>query len=152
MKFALNRDRVLPTKQGHTIDFKKGVLTHVPPECYEEVIAIGATPETEFEPEPPKNSNEPTDPAERKAKLMAGFAAVVKINARDSFAANGAPKPAALFEQIGFNLDQREMAALWFEFVQTRNDADAVAEAELKAEAEAAAAKAKADAAEAKKK
>lgn len=151
MKFVLHKDRVVPTRHGHTIDFKKGVLTHVPPECHDDVIAIGAVPETEFEPEPPKNSNEPTDPAERKAKLMAGFAVIVKINGRESFAANGAPKPAALFEQVGFHIEQRELTTLWLEYVQTRDQiaADALAEADAKAQAEldaeVAAAKLKAD-------
>lgn len=48
MKFTLNRDRVHASVLGLSVEFKKGVPTHVPPELYAEVQAIGAVPEDEI--------------------------------------------------------------------------------------------------------
>ena len=39
MKFTLNRDRVHASVLGLSVEFKKGVPTHVPPELYAEVQA-----------------------------------------------------------------------------------------------------------------
>ena len=48
MKFTLNRDRVHASVLGLSVEFKKGVPTHVPPELYAEVQAVGAVPEDEM--------------------------------------------------------------------------------------------------------
>ena len=45
MKFTLNRDRVHASVLGLSVEFKKGVPTHVPPELYAEVQAFGAVPD-----------------------------------------------------------------------------------------------------------
>ena len=49
MKFTLNRDRVHASVLGLSVEFRKGVPTHVPPELYAEVQAIGAVPDDEIE-------------------------------------------------------------------------------------------------------
>ena len=80
MKFTLHRDRIVPTTRGHFIEFKKGEPTYVPPDCYDEVIAIGAVPEEELvEPERPADS-EPTDPIARRSALFDAFDAIVLRN------------------------------------------------------------------------
>ena len=48
MKFTLNRDRVHASVLGLSVEFKKGVPTHVPPELYAEVQAFGAVPDDEI--------------------------------------------------------------------------------------------------------
>ena len=72
MKYSLNRNHTLNTTTGHTIAFKKGELTHVPTEAVAAVLAIGGVPETDA-PETIHLSKEPTNPAVRKAMLMAAI-------------------------------------------------------------------------------
>jgi hypothetical protein len=45
MNFILNRDRTVVSTLGHSVEFKKGVPTYVPPVLYAEVSAVGAMPE-----------------------------------------------------------------------------------------------------------
>ena len=48
MRFQLHRNKVVASKFGHTIEFVKGQLVHVPKEAWEEVVAVGAVPESEL--------------------------------------------------------------------------------------------------------
>lgn len=115
MEFVLHRDMLLATRQGHTIEFKKGEPTHVPPECYKEVIAVGGVPSEEI-PEPPRNSNEPADPEARKAKIFEAFTTLIERNERGSFTATGIPKSDSLTDILGFRVDVNERDELWTEY------------------------------------
>lgn len=117
MNFTLGRDKTVATLQGHTIVFKKGEPTHVPPECYKEVIAVGAIPEEEV-PEPARNENEPKDPEARKAKIFQAFKTIKEGNIRDNFGGTGTPKVEAVSTIVGFRIDSRERDALWQEFIK----------------------------------
>lgn len=113
MKFTLARDRVIVTPHGHSIEFKKGVPTYVPPVCYEDVQAAGAVPEEEL-PEPEvKVGAEPQDPAERKLMLQAALEQVVKGNIREQFTAGGAPHTKALSNILGWTVSNRERDLAW---------------------------------------
>jgi len=118
MKFVMHKDKVISTRQGLSYRFLKGVPTHVAPECFDEVIAAGGTPESEIEEAKPKNVNEPSDPADRKTKIMQAFVVVKKENARNAFTAIGVPKPETMFEKIGFKVEGKELHMLWTEFLQ----------------------------------
>lgn len=117
MRFALHRDRTICTTLGHSIQFKKGELTYVPPEAHNDVIAVGAIPEEELpEPEQAASSNEPNDPAERRAAVYDAFEAVILRNNRDDFAASGSPNAKVLNDILGWPLSAKERTSLWAQF------------------------------------
>lgn len=134
MKYSLNRNHTLQTTTGHTIEFKKNELTHVPPEAVGAAVAIGAVPETDA-PETVHMSREPTNPAVRKAMLMAAMGQVVDSGGRDDFSGTGAPHQRAIAAIVGFSIDERARNALWDEYMQGKAAAD---EARLEAERDAA--------------
>lgn len=134
MKYSLNRNHTLNTTTGHTIAFKKNELTHVPPEAVGAAVAIGAVPETDA-PETIHMSREPTNPAVKKAMLMAAIGQIVDAGGRDDFSGTGAPHQRAIAAIVGFSIDERERNALWDEYMQGKAAAD---EARLEAELDAA--------------
>ena len=116
MMFTLNRDRVVPTMAGRSIEFKKNVPTHVPPQCHAEVIAACAIPESEIE--EPKGLL-PVAPAgtERLNAIKAALQAVAARGQREDFTASGAPHLGVLAGILGFAIDQRERDAVWTEML-----------------------------------
>jgi len=122
MKFALNRDRILATTKGHTIEFKKGELTHVPPECYDEAIAIGAVPESEIEDDANTGPRRPESELELRQQVFAAFDAMVLKNEREDFTAGGAPHPKALSARLGWRIDAKERDTLWAAYQQRDKD------------------------------
>lgn len=124
MKFVLNRNRVVASVHGHVINFIKGEPTHVPPEMYQEVIAVGGVPEDDVDLDPPKRSavNEPVDPVEREAALFAAFEALVLRNKREDFTAGGQPHPKALARELGWQVSNKERDLTWVKF-QTADNA-----------------------------
>lgn len=116
MKFTSHRNMVVTSTLGHTIEFKKGEPTHVPLEMHQAVIEKGAIPEEHIEEAEIPPSAEPTDPAERKAKIFEAFAAMVLRGDRESFTGTGLPQKQALASQLGFILDNKERDALWHEY------------------------------------
>lgn len=119
MKFMMHRDRTIPSTSGHCIEFKKGVLTHVPPCMYEEVMAAGAVPEEELNlDEKPKDENtEPQDPTVRKKALFETFAKIVTRNRREDFSASGAPHHKVVASELGWaTLHAKELNPAWTEF------------------------------------
>ena len=117
MKFTLGRDRSYASVLGHAVEFKKGVPTHVPPELYAEVQAIGAVPEDDIaEAVPAIKTNEPADPSKRKADIFAAFEMLALRNARGDFTAGGAPRDPALVPGLGWELGGKEGGVLWAEF------------------------------------
>lgn len=117
MKFTLGRDRSYASVLGHAVEFKKGVPTHVPPELYAEVQAIGAVPEDDIvEAAPAIKTNEPADPDKRKADVFAAFEMLALRNARGDFTAGGTPRDQALDPVLGWKLSAKERDVLWAEF------------------------------------
>ncbi len=117
MKFTLNRDHVHASTLGLSVGFKKGEPTHVPPELYAEVQAIGAVPDDEI-PEPASGvkTNEPTDPVKRKEEIFAAFEMLALRNDRGDFTAGGAPHGNALESILNWKLGAKERDTLWTEF------------------------------------
>lgn len=125
MKFKLHRDMTVATTKGHVIEFAKGVLTYVPPEAYNEVIAVGAIPEDELPEDDKAASDEPTDPAERQAAVFAAFEAIVLKNVREEFGASGSPTGKAVNAALGWGLPSQERLRYWNAFVEARGEAKA---------------------------
>lgn len=124
MKFVLHRDRTIASTFGHAIEFKKGVLTEVPPLMHAEVLAAGGVPESELdlEPKKPEAVTEPTDPNERKKAVFAMFEKVVLRNKRDDFTAGGAPHGKVLALELGWTLPNKERDLLWVAYAQRDKD------------------------------
>lgn len=116
MKFILNRDRVVASALGHSVSFKKGELTHVPPELYSEVIAAGAVPEDELVENLAPKADHPTDPGDREALIFAAFETLVLRNSSDDFTAGGSPKESVLNAAVGFKVPAKEREAAWAKF------------------------------------
>lgn len=116
MEFVLNRDKILSSTLGHTIEFKKGVKTHVPKELWAAAQGIGAIPAEELPEETKPESKEPLDPIERKAVIFKTFESLVLGAKREDFTGNGAPHAKALLREMGFSIDNKERDILWQEF------------------------------------
>lgn len=138
MNFVLAKDMRVVSIFGHTIEFKKDVPTHVPPEAWKEVQAVGAIPEDALPEAAPSNSREPKDPADREAAIMAAFDAIALAGNRNDFSGNGMPSGGAVLEFAGFRIEPKERDMLWTKFVQNKpqNDADKAAAAAAAKEAE----------------
>lgn len=123
MKFTMSRDRTYASTLGLAIEFKKGEPTHVPPELYAEVQAIGAVPEDEIQ-EPKANSltKEPSDPNKRKEDIFTAFEMIALRNGRDDFTAGGAPRDQVLESVLGWKLSAKERDMLWTEFKVGKKD------------------------------
>jgi hypothetical protein len=113
MEFILNRDKVLSSIKGHTIEFKKGEPTYVPVDMHSEAMAIGAMPTGDLPDEPEIEGGAPTDPAERERVIMEAMEQLVLRNQRGDFIASGLPNVAALKDLMGFSIHHKERDTVW---------------------------------------
>lgn len=112
---VLNRNYTLHTQFGHTIQFKKGEPTHVPPICRSAALAVGALPPDGSDPNILGDDDikkAPVDPAERNKLIMTAIELLVEKNERTDFAASGSPHPKAVSREVGFNVDSKELAGV----------------------------------------
>lgn len=117
MNFTLNRDRVYASTLGHSVEFKKGVPTHVPPALYAEVQTIGAIPEDDIpEADKPSGIVEPTDPHQRANEILTAIKMLAEKNDRMDFTALGAPHVKALAVLLGWKPMPHERDQLWARF------------------------------------
>ncbi len=123
MNFVLLRNRTISTVLGHSIEFKKGEPTYVPPEAYDAVIAAGAVPEEELPEAPVSGVTEPNDPAERRAAVYEAFEAIILRNNREDFAASGAPTAGAMASALGWPLSAKERTSFWAQFKAEKGEA-----------------------------
>lgn len=117
MKFVMQRNRTVASALGHSIEFLKGVPTHVPPALYREVQAAGAVSEEEI----PESALAPAvagpvDVESRKAAMFAAFEKIVLRNVREEFTAGGAPHNAVLAVELGWTPQGTERDIAWAEF------------------------------------
>lgn len=109
MYFILNRDRVVASTSGHSVEFKRDVPTYVPPPMWAEVKQLGAEP-TEDSPEETGAavSKAPTDPAEREQAIIEAIEALTLKNDRDDFNAGGKPNLKPLADFLGWSVNAKE--------------------------------------------
>lgn len=118
-KLVLNRNYVLTTTMGHSIEFKKGEPVHVPPVMYSAAIAIGAQPIDGSDPNVlPEEvvKKYPTDPAIRTGDILAAIEQLVAQNERKDFTAAGTPSVKAVEREVGYDVDAREVQAVWQQY------------------------------------
>lgn len=118
MKFVMHRDRTIASTCGLSVEFKKGVPTHVPPGMYQDVLAAGGIPEEEIpENEMPKGKPTPEQLAEREQAMFAAFKKIVDGNQREDFTAGGVPTQAALSRELGWTAQAKERDAAWIKYL-----------------------------------
>ena len=117
--FVLDRDYTHRSTLGHIITFKAGDPVWVPPLMHREVAQIGAkrvdgkgikllddeTPEVE-----------PLTADDRRKQLFAAFELIKERNTRSDFTGQGLPSIPALRKIIDFDLEKKEVEAMWREF------------------------------------
>ena len=116
--FTLNRDYPLQGF-GHSINFRKGEPTWVPPLLVNAAVAIGAVsedgPVDVLGPEP--EVHVPMTPDERETLLVAAFEQMEARNGdpafREDFNAQGLPHVKALAKIVGFTPMTKERNELW---------------------------------------
>ncbi len=116
MLFVLNRNRTYASAMGHSIEFKKGEPTYVPPALWAEVQTIGAVPEEEIPEDETTKTNEPTDPNQRATEILTAIELVATRNTRDDFGASGVPHVRALAVVLGWKPSTHERDQLWARF------------------------------------
>lgn len=128
MKFTMQRNRTVTSVLGHSIEFLKGVPTHVPPALHKEVLELGAEPEEELtgddprDPKKPVASVEPSDPGERQKQLLDAISLVAVDNVRENFGANGAPHIKALTQLLGWKPSSDERDTAWEKYQLAHKD------------------------------
>jgi hypothetical protein len=117
--YKLNRNYLLHTKTGNTIQFLKGEPTYVPKHCVKEAVALGAE----------LLEGEVVDaledevvivhvtPEERVAKLKDAFRVLEERNERNDFTGNGQPNVHALEKLVGFAVEAKERTKVWEDYL-----------------------------------
>jgi hypothetical protein len=123
--FVSNRNIVLGSIMGHSIEFRKGVPTHVPRSMHSEVLekgiircdAKGAPLDEEATaatlPEPKAANEAPEEASDRADAILAVIKRVVERNNSKDFSAGGVPLAAVVTAQLGWRVDQTEIRPIW---------------------------------------
>lgn len=115
-EYVLNRNFVLRSMTGHSVNFVKNVPTFVPALIEREARGIGAErvdganpdmldPET---PEVPPLSHD-----ERAEQIRTAFALLAERNDSKDFTGAGVPSVKAVEKLVDFDVDRNEVVALW---------------------------------------
>lgn len=118
MRFIMPRNRVVVSTLGHSIEFKKGEPTQVPPALYDLVQQHGAVPEEDIPEETKPVSKVPTDPIERSGQIQTAIELIVLRNNSQEFTAAGAPHAKVLSAELGWPVDAAERDVEWAKFQQ----------------------------------
>jgi hypothetical protein len=131
MKFISLVDQTVSSTSGHSVGFKAGVPTFVPPVLRPEMKSYGIVAEadmsdavktallnvSEVEPEPEFGfETEPTDPAVRKAAFFSAFRKLQERGQRENFLSNGVPHNRPLLALMKFRVTALERDRMWEEF------------------------------------
>ena len=115
-EYALNRNFVLRSMTGHSVNFVKNVPTFVPALIEREARGIGAervdgaNPDM-LDPESPEVA--PLSHDERAEQIRTAFALLTERNDSKDFTGAGVPSVKAVEKLVDFDVDRNEVAALW---------------------------------------
>lgn len=122
--FVSNRDITVSSTLGHSLDFKKGVPTHVPPIMRKICIERGILPVEGVEEavvmleeaeRGPKLHLAPDDVDERKEAIEKACREIAKRNHSDDFTGGGIPNANAVTAALGWKVNQVEIREIWKE-------------------------------------
>lgn len=118
MNFISNRDIVVRSLHGHSVEFKKGIPTAVPRVMHAECLEKGILPE-----EGPEQGNAIADPAgptlapedklERDDAILEVIKQIVKRNNSSDFTGGGHPSATSISAAVGWKVDQKEVKDVW---------------------------------------
>ena len=115
-EYVLNRNFVLRSMTGHSVNFVKNVPTFVPALIEREARGIGAervdgaNPDM-LDPETPEVA--PLSHDERAEQIRTAFALLTERNDSKDFTGAGVPSVKAVEKLVDFDVDRNEVAALW---------------------------------------
>ena len=115
-EYVLNRNFVLRSMTGHSVNFVKNVPTFVPALIEREARGIGAervdgaNPDM-LDPETPEVA--PLSHDERAEQIRTAFALLVERNDSKDFTGAGVPSVKAIEKLVDFDVDRNEVVALW---------------------------------------
>ena len=115
-EYVLNRNFVLRSMTGHSVNFVKNVPTFVPALIEREARGIGAervdgaNPDM-LDPETPEVA--PLSHDERAEQIRTAFALLTERNDSKDFTGAGVPSVKAVEKLVDFNVDRNEVVALW---------------------------------------
>ena len=115
-EYVLNRNFVLRSMTGHSVNFVKNVPTFVPALIEREARGIGAervdgnNPDM-LDPETPEVA--PLSHDERAEQIRTAFALLTERNNSKDFTGAGVPSVKAVEKLVGFDVDRNEVVALW---------------------------------------
>ena len=115
-EYVLNRNFVLRSMTGHSVNFVKNVPTFVPALIEREARGIGAervdgaNPDM-LDPETPEIA--PLSHDERAEQIRTAFALLTERNDSKDFTGAGVPSVKAVEKLVDFDVDRNEVVALW---------------------------------------
>lgn len=115
-EYVLNRNFVLRSMTGHSVNFVKNVPTFVPSLIEREARGIGAervdgaNPDM-LDPETPEVA--PLSHDERAEQIRTAFALLTERNDSKDFTGAGVPSVKAIEKLVDFDVDRNEVVALW---------------------------------------
>ena len=115
-EYVLNRNFVLRSMTGHSVNFVKNVPTFVPALIEREARGIGAervdgaNPDM-LDPESPEVA--PLSHDERAEQIRTAFALLTERNDSKDFTGAGVPTLKAVEKLVEFDVDRNEVVALW---------------------------------------
>lgn len=115
-EYVLNRNFVLRSMTGHSVNFVKNVPTFVPELIEREARGIGAervdgaNPDM-LDPETPEVA--PLSHDERAEQIRTAFALLTERNDSKDFTGAGVPSVKAVEKLVDFDVDRNEVVALW---------------------------------------
>ncbi|HYF28588.1 MAG TPA: hypothetical protein VD931_22805 [Baekduia sp.] len=122
--FVSNRDIVVTSTRGYSLEFVKGVPMHAPKPMHAELIEKGILPVadgggidveamTEAQGTPKKVLLAPETQEERDVAIEQAIRAVVERNNPSDFTAGGVPSPTTLTAALGWRVDMKEIRGIW---------------------------------------
>ena len=115
-EYVRNRNFVLRSMTGHSVNFVKNVPTFVPALIEREARGIGAervdgaNPDM-LDPESPEVA--PLSHDERAEQIRTAFALLTERNDSKDFTGAGVPSVKAVEKLVDFDVDRNEVVALW---------------------------------------
>lgn len=120
---SLHRNYTLSTTKGHSITFKKGERTWIPPIIVQDAMAIGVILEEQVEVLAAEAArSEAMSDDKRREQVFAAFEKLMLRNNRGDFTASGLPHPKKMAEFINFEIGEKLRDDLWKQYNQMKSD------------------------------